>query len=138
MSSERIIVPNQGPRIYDYTAKCVRVVDGDTVDLEVDLGFGVTFTDRFRLFGIDAPEIRGDEREDGLVTTDWLFDKLYDQFYDPVALRVVTIKNRRGKDKRGKYGRWLVVIQDPSPEYAGELSLNEQMVSLGLAVKAEY
>jgi len=45
--------------IYEYAARCLRVVDGDTVDLEVDLGFGMRSIQRFRLMGIDTPELRG-------------------------------------------------------------------------------
>jgi hypothetical protein len=42
--------------MYEYEAEIVRWVDGDTVDLRVSLGFGITRADRFRLYGIDTPE----------------------------------------------------------------------------------
>lgn len=42
--------------MYNYKAKVIRVVDGDTYDMEVDLGFDIRFTARFRLRGIDTPE----------------------------------------------------------------------------------
>ncbi|GAG20500.1 unnamed protein product, partial [marine sediment metagenome] len=45
--------------MYTYRAKLDRVVDGDTVDLFVDLGFNICIKDRFRLLGIDTPELRG-------------------------------------------------------------------------------
>lgn len=44
--------------MWNYKAKCLRVVDGDTVDLEVDMGFKTYSTHRFRLLGIDTPELR--------------------------------------------------------------------------------
>jgi micrococcal nuclease len=47
---------------YTYKAKLVRVVDGDTLDLEVDLGFRMTTRQRFRLMGYNAPETRGPEK----------------------------------------------------------------------------
>ena len=44
--------------MYTYAARLVRVVDGDTVDLDIDLGFHITVRERFRLAGIDTPELR--------------------------------------------------------------------------------
>lgn len=44
--------------LYQYSAKLQKVVDGDTVDLVVDLGFSINVTTRFRLDGIDAPEMK--------------------------------------------------------------------------------
>ena len=44
--------------IYNYNAKCTRVVDGDTIDAEIDLGFDIKVTKRIRLGGINAPESR--------------------------------------------------------------------------------
>ncbi len=43
--------------MFEYRARLVRVVDGDTLDLTLDLGFGIIRTDRFRLFGLNAPEL---------------------------------------------------------------------------------
>ena len=44
--------------MYNYNATCVRVVDGDTIDADIDLGFGVKIKKRIRLAGINAPESR--------------------------------------------------------------------------------
>ncbi len=44
--------------MYNYNAKCIRVVDGDTIDAEIDLGFDVKVKKRIRLAGINAPESR--------------------------------------------------------------------------------
>jgi len=44
--------------MYNYNAKCIRVVDGDTIDAEIDLGFDVKIKKRIRLAGINAPESR--------------------------------------------------------------------------------
>jgi len=75
----------------------VKVVDGDTIDLLVDLGFRVQLNVRVRLEGINTPEIRGPERQEGLRfkqhVVDW-FHRNHNQCY----LRTT---------KTGKYGRWL-------------------------------
>ena len=44
--------------MYNYNAKCIKVVDGDTIDAEIDLGFDIKVTKRIRLAGINAPESR--------------------------------------------------------------------------------
>ena len=45
--------------LYWYRARVVNVVDGDTLDLETDLGFRITFLQRYRLYGVDTPELSG-------------------------------------------------------------------------------
>jgi micrococcal nuclease len=49
-----------------YPAKVVRIIDGDTIVADIDLGFDITMTKSVRLYGIDAPEIRGEGKELGL------------------------------------------------------------------------
>ena len=51
-------------KLYNYKAKLVRVVDGDTIDAEIDLGFGVFIKQRIRLYGIDTPESRTKDLEE--------------------------------------------------------------------------
>jgi micrococcal nuclease len=48
---------------YVYAARCVQVIDGDTLDLDIDLGFHVTIRQRVRLRGIDTPELRGEDKD---------------------------------------------------------------------------
>lgn len=82
-------------------AHIVAVYDGDTVTADFDLGFGIHLArQKLRLLGIDTPELRGSEREDGLVARDALRDLILHQD--------VHVQTR--KDRRGKYGRWLAVI----------------------------
>ena len=50
-------------KLYRYSARCSRVVDGDTLDLDIDLGFGMHFFERVRLFGIDTPETFGVKKD---------------------------------------------------------------------------
>ena len=107
---------------WTYKGVVVNVVDGDTVDIFVDVGFRQSFTDRFRLFGINTPEIRGPEREKGLVSKKWLKDR--------VLGKEVVIDSH--KDTRGKFGRWLADI------WIDGVNVNKQLVDLGLAEEKHY
>lgn len=106
--------------MYTYKGIVRSVYDGDTFRADVDLGFDSWIMNAdFRLYGINAPEVRGDSRVDGQKSRDWLRDQI------PVGTEVVI---HSIKDKKEKYGRYLAII------YLGERNLNEEMVSLGLAV----
>ncbi len=98
------------------------IYDGDTLRITADLGFGIwADLGPCRMLGINAPEVRGATREAGLVSRDWLRTKM-------AGAETFTI--RTFQDKRGKYGRWLVVITlDGETE-----SVNQQMVNAGHAV----
>lgn len=102
--------------MFDYNATVVKVIDGDTVDLSVDLGFHVGIAIRTRLLGIDAPETSTAE---GKVARDRLRAEL------PVG-QAVTIHTE--KDPGDKYGRWLAQISGPSGDVA------QWMIGQGLAV----
>ena len=88
-----------------YLAKVVRWVDGDTVVLEVDLGFSVSVTEKFRLARIDAPEVKRysnvtqEEKERGLALKQALGEKI------PAGSEVVV-----SVSKRGKYSRYIAEI----------------------------
>jgi micrococcal nuclease len=102
--------------MYQYYATVGRVVDGDTVDLEVDLGFHMVARIRFRLTGINAPEMS---------TVDGPQAKMHLQSLLPVgtSVRITTAK-------ADKYGRWLAVIYDQR-----ERSVNQLMLDAGHAVR---
>ena len=104
-----------------------RVYDADTLmDLELDLGFGVRMTITGRLFGINAPEGRGREREDGIRSRDWLRWKMD-------AAKSLSIETQPSSEKQtGKYGRWLITV------WADGVNLNDLIVTEGLAERAEY
>ena len=87
--------------MYNYKAKPVRCVDGDTVDLEVDLGFKIFTHIRARLIGVDTPE-RG--QEDYKRATMMLTNLLTAYADDDGLLNIKT-------ETTGKYGRWLVEIE---------------------------
>jgi micrococcal nuclease len=111
---------------YRYKATVVRVVDGDTMDLDVDLGFRVHARIRVRLAGIDTPEIHGvkhdsEEYQEGMKAK--AFVESWVSSYGP-DLIVVTSKGT------GKYGRWIANVFDPNET---NHSLNLALVAEGLA-----
>ena len=111
---------------YLYRAIVVRVVDGDTVDVDIDLGFYTWIKkQRIRLVGIDAPELRGDEKTAGKAAKAYLT-----KLIDGKEIIIRTIKGRDGGDSRGKYGRWLGVL------YIDGLDVNQHMVEAGHAVES--
>ena len=118
--------------MYNYKAKCIKVVDGDTLDLEVDLGFNVTITERFRLARVNTPEVRGKDREEGLKAKAFVLDRMYPEWYagGSVDLYVTTHKNK------GKYGRWIAEIVY---DHNGKLqNLSDILIKEGLAEEVNY
>ena len=99
------IINNDDYRLYHYKGSTKKIVDGDTADFNIDLGFGIYFTERFRFFGIDAWETRGDEREKGLLAKQRVIELLSEH-------NEIIIKTQ--KDSKGKYGRYLCDILVPS------------------------
>ena len=110
--------------MYEYKAEITRVVDGDTLDLTVDLGFRMYARIRVRLARIDTWEIRGDEYEKGILARKSVRG-LVNQYGSSV--RVVT-----GKDT-GKYGRWIGDIWFEDGE-GGEINLTEWLLAEGHGV----
>ncbi|WP_027881128.1 thermonuclease family protein [Mesoflavibacter zeaxanthinifaciens] len=104
--------------MFNYKAKIIDVYDGDTVTAMVDLGFLHFQEMKLRLYGIDTPELRGEEREQGIVVRDILREM--------VLGKEVTIRSY--KDKQGKYGRYLanIILEDG-------LEVNQWLVDNGHA-----
>ena len=108
--------------------KIKKVVDGDTIDVVIDLGFDLAKTERVRIAGIDTPEKRTRDLEEkalGLDATNWMKSKLEETIKGEDELIVRT----ELKGGMGKYGRllgWLYVGDS-------DLSLNEQMITEGYA-----
>jgi micrococcal nuclease len=109
--------------VYEYRCKVTRVVDGDTVDVDIDLGFGVWMhKQRIRLHGIDTPESRTrdlDEKKYGLIAKEHI------KSFMPVGSMqtLVTVK-----DKAGKYGRILgkFLIYDKKTD--AQMTINDWMI----------
>ena len=93
--------------MYEYKCKVLRVVDGDTVDVDIDLGFGVWMhKERVRMMGIDTPESRTRDKVEkafGLASKARLKELL------PIGSMSIlkTEIDRSGEDKKGKFGRIL-------------------------------
>ena len=118
--------------MYEYSALVTDVYDGDTITVDLDLGFGVVMHgQKFRLLGIDAPEVRGPERPEGLKSALWLRYKIINR-----RVTLVTVKNRKGADSKGKFGRWLASVYLPGDNTS--LSVNEQLIVRNLAERREY
>ena len=113
--------------MYEYRAKVIKVYDGDTITVNIDLGFKVQVqSEKIRLMGINTPEVRGEERPLGLISRDRLRDLIMD--------KDIIIKTYR--DKKGKYGRYL---GDIYIEIDDELiCVNDWLVTEGLAEYKEY
>ena len=108
---------------YKYQAKVVEVYDGDTITADIDLGFGTwRLGEKLRLARINAPEVRGKEKARGLKSWAWLNERILNQ----------TITITTDRDKKGKYGRYIVEIQ-----HNGE-NINDALVREGWAVYKDY
>jgi len=111
--------------MYEYHVKKVNnVVDGDTIDVEIDLGFDISFSSRVRLAGIDTPESRTKDKAEkilGLEAKEYVKSKIKDA-------KDVVIKTEK-MDSSEKYGRilgWLYLD-------GSKVSVNEQMIADGYA-----
>ena len=117
--------------MYNYNATCTRVVDGDTVDAMIDLGFGVHVKKRIRLAGINAPESRTREKQEkilGLAAKERLKDMLNsaDNNFELESKEV------------GKYGRVLGVLhidELDGKDVITKVCINDSLVKEGYAVE---
>ena len=108
--------------MYEYRCKIVKIIDGDTVDVDIDLGFGVWMhKERIRLYGIDTPESRTrdlNEKKYGLIAKGWI------EKFMPVGSMQTLITQ---KDKSGKFGRILGKFRVNDGHY--DIILNDWMIS---------
>jgi len=107
-----------------YVKKVTKIVDGDTIDVDIDLGFDISFSSRVRLAGIDTPESRTTDKAEkslGLEAKAYLKHEIE-------AAKSVVIKTEK-MDSSEKYGRILGwVFLDGS-----DISLNQKMIADGYA-----
>ena len=109
--------------LYIYKAYVTDVYDGDTITCIIDCGFNIGMRKtKIRLYGINTPELRGEDREIGLYVRDELRKKILNKH---ILLKTI-------KDKKGKYGRYLGIV------YLGEENINDWLIENKLAVKADY
>ena len=116
--------------MYEYKAKLDRVVDGDTLDLIIDVGFKMTTNQRIRLASIDTPETyrvkrTSEEYKRGIQAKEYVEKRLAENQNE---LKIRTYKNV------GKYGRYIGVIWLKD----SDISLNDELVQEGHAEKIEY
>ena len=124
------MVPPSRKSCYNFRVTEInRVLDGDTIDVTIDLGFDLFKKERVRIAGVDTPEKRTRDLEEkalGIDATNWLKKKLEDTIAgdgDELTIRTELVGGM------GKYGRllgWLYINED-------QLSLNEQMIEEGYA-----
>jgi micrococcal nuclease len=104
-------------------AKIVRIIDGDTFEADIDLGFDLTFRKVIRMYGINAPEMHGEDRIKGIASKAWLEGQLEGQY---VYLETIKVSD--------KYGRYVANVY-----HLGETdTVNKSMVASGFAVEAKY
>lgn len=107
--------------MYEYSAKIIKVIDGDTLDLDIDVGFSITVKQRVRLNGIDTPESRTKNKEEKVLGLK--------------AKKIVEENVRGAKDiivrtyKDDKYGRLLVDL------IADGINVNQLLINEGFAWK---
>tara|TARA_X000001036_G_scaffold78885_1_gene70590 strand:- start:268 stop:723 length:456 start_codon:yes stop_codon:yes gene_type:complete len=123
------MIPPSRKSCYNFrVTKINRVVDGDTIDVTIDLGFDLYKKERVRIAGVDTPEKRTRDKEEkalGLDATIWMKEKLEEAIRGGDELTIRT----ELKGGVGKYGRllgWLYVGDN-------DFSLNEQMITEGYA-----
>lgn len=113
--------------LYKYKAFITKVYDGDTITANVELGLDAQLNkQKFRLWGINAPEVRGLTKEAGYASRDFLRERILDK---EVILETI-------KDKKGKYGRYIAKVWFLDGDEW--VCANDLLVSEGHAVYHEY
>lgn len=114
-------------QLFNYRAQVISVYDGDTCTVDIDLGLHMWLRgEKLRLFGINAPEVRGVQRPEGLKSRDFLRELIEGK---EIMIRTV-------KDKKGKYGRYLgELFIEQNGEY---ISVIDALVTAGHAKYHDY
>ena len=116
--------------MYYYKATVTKVYDGDTITVNIDLGFSQFFNDQvLRLYGVNTPELRGSERE----------KKAGQEARDFVRERILgkEIVVHTYKDKKGKYGRYLATVfykREGDKPSDPNINLNDELIANGHGV----
>tara|TARA_Y100000004_G_C8876852_1_gene395826 strand:- start:285 stop:659 length:375 start_codon:yes stop_codon:yes gene_type:complete len=118
--------------MYTYKCKCLRVVDGDTIDAEIDLGFKVYIRERIRFYGINTPESRTrdlEEKARGLEAKQFLKDTLAKNKNKFILESMV--------DKKGKFGRILgtIYVENQEDGVTEKINVNQHLIDNGHAVE---
>ena len=108
--------------MFEYYAKVLKIVDGETIDVMVDLGMGCHRKERLRFSRINAWETRGEHKEKGKLAKARVAELI------PVGEKIIV---KTEKDKRGKYGRYIAEIYIISEM---NINLNDLLLNEGHAV----
>ena len=109
-----------------YPVKMERVIDGDTIVVDLYLGLGVILDEQYiRLYGINAWETRGEEREKGLEAKEYLEERLSKGQIE------IEIRPEWGQNGKGSFGRWLGIV------YVDGVNINAEMMEKGHAEEYE-
>jgi len=116
--------------MYHYKAKAERVIDGDTLDVNIDLGFKITTVQRIRLAGINTPETYNvkkdtEEYQKGIAAKQYLEQRLAANNYQ------ILIETEKVTEK---YGRYIGTVWFPD----SSVSLNDELVEKGYAIRVKY
>lgn len=114
--------------MYEYAARLIKVVDGDTLDLEVDLGFDIHFNMRVRLQGLDTPELNSKDPLERLAA-------LEAKHFVERALEKATLRILTHKDSQDKYGRYLATVTAVPVDtgLVATTTVNQALLDAGLA-----
>ena len=116
---------NNKDKLYNYRAYVKNVYDGDTITVDISLGFHVTMTDiKVRLIGIDTPEIRTkdlNEKKEGYKAKNRLLELVENK---EIYIKVL---------KKGKFGRWVSKIYLTENDCLEDNTINQQLIDEGLA-----
>ena len=109
--------------MYEYHCKILKVIDGDTVDVDIDLGFGVWLhKERVRIMGIDTPESRTSDKLEkvfGLAAKERLISLLGENAI------LDTQVSKKGEDMKGKFGRILGNFRTTDGEHCADVLVEE-------------
>lgn len=105
---------------YTYKAVIVKIIDGDTIDADIDVGFKVRTIQRLRLLGVDCPEMNGPDKETGLLAKAFAIGAVLGK---PVVL--MTTK----ADAFGRYLADVMYMDGDKPK-----NLNDELIANGFAV----
>ena len=119
--------------MYTYAAQTVRVIDGDTAILMLDLGCDIHFRTRVRLYGLNAPEIHGIDKNSTEYQKGMQAKNFLEKMITGHDLIVRTYKMKNDEERCGKYGRYLVTIWRHE-DYPDKPSINQQLLDSQLAV----
>jgi len=111
--------------LHEYIAIVYNVVDGDTYDIEIDLGFKIRIDRRLRLWGYNTPEVRGVEKVDGIRVTNHVKDILEGQ--------QIRVKTKKWQGKFGRYVAEVFVMIDGM-----ERNLGSYLADKGMAKVVDY